>query len=623
MLSFTGVVLCLAFISGLLTAGTLWGGWVIILTGLLAAVLRWQATRTPLLPLAWRTGPAPWLWFAAMGVALSASFYLQIRVPYPSPQDVSRVVTSLSGSTRVEATVTGKIKTMPGLTRSQKSQFQLQARQVRVGAESTKVRSRLYVTVSQTQAQALHPSQTVEVSGFLYQPSRASIPKGFDFAERLAREGIFAGLSGQQIKVTDPGSSWGWWALRQRIVRSQARYLGETEGPLVSAMVLGGHSIDMPSETQDNFRQVGLAHALAASGFQVSLILATVLALTRSLPSNQQAAIGCATLVIFAFLSGFTPSVCRAVLMGVASLAALVASRKTQPVGLLLIIAVILLIINPLWVWDLGFQLSFLATFGLVISVPPLMKVLDWLPSRFATLIAVPLAATLWTLPLQLYCFGVVPVYGLLANIVATGFLVILTVGGFASALVAALLPPLGSALAGPLYYPAYVLTVFADAVAQLPGSTTALGTVSVLQLIVLYGLLLGAWLWPWGQRHWQLALAVALVVIVLPVWHVQSKRFQVTLFDSVNPPIMVIQQPGATLLVNGGDALMAQQSVIPFLWRQGVNRVDVAIATTTWPRLQDGWQTLLQHLPVTLISTGTSKDTTAMTEMLTNASPR
>lgn len=623
MLPFSGVVLCLAFILGLLTTGMVWGWLVLIVAGLMGALLRSQATRIRWLPFAWRMGPPAWFWLIAIGVALSATGYLYIRVPHPSRLDISRAVPELTSATRLEATVVGTVKTFPGVTRSQKAQFQLQASQVTIDSEQQRVRSKVYVTVTQEQAKKVHPSQTVEISGFLYQPPRASLPKGFDFAQKLARQGIFVGLSGQKIEITDAGSSWGWWALRQRIVRSQARYLGETEGSLVSAMVLGGRSVDMPCKTQDDFRQAGLAHALAASGFHVSLILAAVLAITRSFSLNQQAAIGGGTLLIFGALSGFTPSVSRAVLMGIASLSALVTDRRRQSVGLLLMIAVFLLIINPLWIWDLGFQLSFLATFGLIISMPTLMGVFDWLPPRLAALIAVPLAATLWTLPLQLFRFGMVPVYGLLANILATGFLVILTVGGFMSGLVAAFLPPLGSAVAGPLYYPAHVLTRMTDAVVQLPGSTMALGTVSIWQLMILYGLLLGAWLWPWGQKHWQLVVAIATLVIVLPVWQVQGHRFQVTLFDAANPPIMVIQQPGATLLVNSGDYVTVQQTVIPFLWRQGVNGVDVAIATATWPRLEEGWQTLLQRIPVRTLSAGAGKDASTITKMLSTSDSR
>lgn len=618
MLPFTSVIFCLAFILGLLLTGTHWGWLGLILAGTIASILRWSAPRTVRLPFAWRRGPPPWVWLAAIGVGLFATVYLQIRVPYPSSQDVSRVVDRTPSQ---DVRVMGTVNTMPRLTRSQKSQFQLQAKEVRLDAEPIRAEGNLYVTVPQKQSQDLHPGQRVEITGFLYRPQRASIPSGFDFADYLTRQGIFAGMAGQKLKILDSGSNWGWWALRQRIVRSQSSQLNDPERSLVSALLLGARAVDLPGDTRDSFVQAGLAHALAASGFHVSIILAVVLALTQPLPDSQKAAIGCSVLIVFGFLSGFAPSVFRAILMGIAGLFALVASRKTQPVGLLLIVAVTLLVINPLWIWDLGFQLSFLATLGLVVSVPTFMAALDWLPPRLATLIAVPLAATLWTLPLQLYHFGVVPLYGLLTNVLATPFLMVLTVGSFVSGVVGVLIPPLGGFLASLLYYPAHLLIWIVKTVIQLPGSTFSLGTISVVQLIILYGLLLSVWL-GW-RRYWQGALAVALVVIILPVWQIQSSRFEVTIFDSVSPPIMVIQQPGGTLLLNAGDQLIASQGVIPFLRRQGVNRVDLAIATATWPRLQDGWRTLLQKMPVATLGAGVGREANALTEMLPTAKPK
>ncbi|MGB7415898.1 MAG: ComEC/Rec2 family competence protein [Thermosynechococcaceae cyanobacterium] len=618
MLPFTSVIFCLAFILGFLLTGTPWGWLGLILAGTIASILRWSAPRTARLPFAWRMGPPPWVWWVATGIGLFAMVYLQLRVPYPSSLDVSRVVDRAPSQS---VSVMGIVKTMPRLTRSQKSQFQLQAKEVMINAEPTRVKGQLYVTVSQKQSQEVHPGQRVQVSGILYRPQRASIPSGFDFADYLTRQGIFAGMAGKKLEILDSGSNWGWWALRQRIVRSQSTQLKDPEGSLVSALVLGARAVDLPAETRDSFVQAGLAHALAASGFHVSIILAVVLAITQPLPDSQRAAIGCGVLIAFGFVTGFAPSVFRAILMGIAGLFALVTSRKTQPVGLLLVVAVTLLIINPLWIWDLGFQLSFLATLGLVVSVPTFMKALDWLPPRLATLIAIPIAATLWTLPLQLYAFGVVPLYGLLANVLATPFLTLLTVGSFVSGVVGALIPPLGGLLAGLLYYPAHVLILIVKTVIQLPGSTLSLGTISVIQLIILYGLLLSVWL---GLQHyWQGVMVVALVVIILPVWQIQSSRFEVTIFDSVSPPIMVIQQPGGTLLLNTGDQRVASQGVLPFLQRQGINRVELAVATATWPRLQDGWQTLLEKMPVATAGASVGRDANAMTQMLAKANPR
>ncbi len=328
-----------------------------------------------------------------------------------------------------------------------------------------------------------------------------------------------------------------------------------------------------------------------------------MLALTRSLGERQRLAVGMGVLVLFVALSGLEPSVLRAACMGAASWVALAQHRQTRPVGVLLVVAVALLVINPLWIWHLGFQFSFLATLGLIITVPLLMPCLDGLPPAIAALLAVPLAATLWTLPLQLATFGVVPAYSVLANVLATPLLILLVVGGFISALAALVWPLAGSALAWVLYYPCQALLALVLNLNQWPGQTLTLGRINPVQLLLLYGILLSVWLWPWARQQWRWGAVLVGVVLVVPLWHLQTQRFQVTVFHQPRMPVMVVQQPGATILLNSGDAAMATQSLLPFLRQQGIARIDWAIATDWRPDTQRAWEALSQQIPIQAFS--------------------
>ena len=140
--------------------------------------------------------------------------------------------------------------------------------------------------------------------------------------------------------------------------------------------------------------------------------------------------------------------------MGAAVLVAIVAEKTVKPIGSLLFASVLLLIWNPLWIWDLGFQLSALATLGLLVTSEPLQKYLDWLPSPIAAAFATPIAAYIWVLPLQLYAFGLVSPYSIPANVLTTVLISIISLGGMVSALLAAIVPKLGSLSAGLLHYP-------------------------------------------------------------------------------------------------------------------------------------------------------------------------
>ena len=93
-------------------------------------------------------------------------------------------------------------------------------------------------------------------------------------------------------------------------------------------MVFGNKAVDLPYDIRDLFVKVGLAHALAASGFQTSLILGVILQLTRRAKKRTQIILGSLGLITFLFLVGFQAAVLRAVIMGFAALIGLALDRK-------------------------------------------------------------------------------------------------------------------------------------------------------------------------------------------------------------------------------------------------------------------------------------------------------
>ncbi|MCS6815394.1 MAG: ComEC family competence protein, partial [Cyanobacteria bacterium] len=398
-------VLSLAYILGLFATaipgkvlGIPSGGWAVLLTGVIAAVS---------LPRYWRTGATRGIYLLAGIVGLVACLYLQWRTPNPSPTDISYTLSASDGDRPAIVVVSGKLTSTPHLTRSGKRQFWLEATQVsetrgRDILSGQPVTGNVYVTVPAKAVKELYPGDIIHVRGVLYHPKPAANPGGFDFQAYLRNHNCFAGLRGWQIERDDRPPVWGWWMVRRRIINAQARWLGEPEAALVSALVIGGRAVDLPYNLKDAFARTGLAHALAASGFQVSLILSVVIALTQQFSSRVQFVSGLVALGIFVGLTGVQPAVMRAAVMGVGALVALVMERQVKPLGSLLLAATVLLLWQPLWIWDLGFQLSLLATLGLMVTVAPLTKWLDWLPTPIASSVAVPIAAYLWTIPLQL-----------------------------------------------------------------------------------------------------------------------------------------------------------------------------------------------------------------------------
>ncbi len=598
----SAIVLCLAYVIGLLVTTEPWMRW-----GLVLAVIPVVCG----VPRIWRKGGNWQFWLAASAIAICATFYLDLRTPKPAANDISQYIhTTAERGTAQFTIVQGVVDSYPHITRSNNSQFWLNATQLneiqgdglRPADVSRSVGGRVYVTVPLQSATGLQPGVEVSITGTLYLPQPNANPGGFSFRDYLSQSGGFAGMRGVQLRVPDERQTqkWSWGKLRQRIVAAQVQWLDVPVGPLLTAMVLGSEAVDLPFDLHDRFVRVGLAHVLAASGFQVSLILSALISLTRKhLGVVAQFNFGVLALLIFLGLTGLQPSVARAVVMGMAGLIALRTNRKIAPLSSLLIAGTLLLLINPLWVWDIGFQLSFLATLGLVVTVDPLKKRLDWLPPTIADLITVPLAASIWTLPIQLYVFKVFPLYSLPANILTSPLIGIVSIGGTIGALVGAILPIAGSAVSWLLYLPTQILIWIVDLFNYLPGAAFAVGQISTWQLFSLYGIILGVWTVPKWQKKWRLATLVSLLLVVIPLVILKVNELQITALASNDRQILAIQDRGQTILVNSGNESNARFVVLPFLQQQAINRIDNAIEFNSSATTVNSWQTLDRSIAI------------------------
>ncbi|NJP21018.1 MAG: DUF4131 domain-containing protein [Hydrococcus sp. CRU_1_1] len=596
-------ILCLAYAIALLSTNIFgitnpnpsWQTWFITVTGLgflsvLAAIF---------IPRFWRRGPKWQLWLTAGLVAIFAVVYFQIRIPQPGSNDVSNLLKESNNKSQF-VTVTGKILTQTRLTSSDRVQFWFEAQQLQKRGNEQQVTGKLYVTVPPEQGTNLYPTQKIEIRGILYQPSSPSNPGSFDFRAYLANQGAFAGLKGLEIEsMEEETPTWGLWQLRQRIVNAQVLWMGKPEGLLLGSMVLGQRAVDLPSDIRDAFIKAGLAHILAASGFQVSLLLGVVIRLTGRFSARSQFILGLCTIGLYLGLTGLQASVARAGVMGVGALVALIAERKVRQLGSLLVAGTLLLLFNPLWIWDLGFQLSFLATFGLIVTMPALEKRLDWLPPALATLISLPLAASVWTFPLLLHAFSVVATYSIPANIIAAPLVSAISLGGMVSAGAALLYPPIGSAIAWLLYYPTHLLVQLVQFFTTLPGSSLAVGRLSLGWMLLIYLLMALVWLHPWWQRRWWLVGLVIVSLIVIPIRYSQLNLLQVTIFATKQAPVLVIQDRGKVALINSGDRNTAKYTIVPFLNRQGINRLDYTVTFSSSSNQADGWSEIEKSLTI------------------------
>ena len=373
----------------------------------------------------------------------------------------------------------------------------------------------------------------VRASGELRRLRPAPHPLLAGPAERLAGQGVRTRLRVQQLQVLERPAT-PILDLRQRIAGRLIDAAGAERGGLLAALVLGSAVVPLPLELREAFRAAGLSHALAASGFHLTVLLGVVTALGRPLPRPLRLVLSAGAILAFLLLAGPQGSVVRAVLMGAVALLALECGRRARPLPLLLVTAVTMLWLQPAWLRDVGFQFSVLATAGLLITASPLEQAIaarlpdgrdgrpGWLQRLLAPALSVPLAATLWTLPLQLLHFGVVPLYAVPANLVAGPLLTPLTLAAMLLAAVALLVPSLLPLLLLPVDPLARLLLAIAAWVARLPMAQWQIGRPLPL-LVALFALAVLGLLLPLPRR-WLRPMALLLLLVVAAA-HLQLLR--------------------------------------------------------------------------------------------------
>ena len=197
--------------------------------------------------------------------------------------------------------------------------------------------------------------------------------------------------------------------LKGKIESWYQRLLPEPEASLLSGIVLGSKR-GLPQDFWRALQSTGTLHIVVASGYNVTIVIGTVIALLGGLLKRPLAiGLGIAAVVIYSFMAGMEPAIVRAAIMGSLAYFGQVLGRPSDGLRLLLLAAAAMLLYNPLFIFDVGFQLSFMATLGLILICP---RFPGWLPRGLSE----SLAAQIMVWPILVYNFGQMSLIGILAN---------------------------------------------------------------------------------------------------------------------------------------------------------------------------------------------------------------
>ena len=206
-------------------------------------------------------------------------------------------------------------------------------------------------------------------------------------------------------------------SIQASIDKTIAHHLEEAQQVLAQALVLGGHYSELGEDTMKDFSYTGLIHILSISGSHIALLLALVYGLGRLIKLRKRTSLIMGILVacMYCGVVGGDAPVVRGTMMSILMCMAYVKGRLYQAKQALCICAILCLAYDPFSIFDVSFQLSFGATYGLLIWGTVLYERIQWLPKWIKTPLVLCVSAQLLILPLQLYYFHYISIASLLA----------------------------------------------------------------------------------------------------------------------------------------------------------------------------------------------------------------
>jgi competence protein ComEC len=497
--------------------------------------------------------------------------------PPPAADDVRRL--ELPATARVE----GRLAAAPLRWAPDRSRVVVDVDRVDGIARSGRIAIALYGP-----APSLADGQRVEVETRLHHPLGFRNPGGFDSAARLAREGIHLTGTANTDRLTalePPKPSWPA-RVRQAALDAIAARLPPVSAALLGGLLLGERT-DLPPDVHAAFRQAGVYHVLAVSGFNVALLAGAVWSVVRAIGSSRRLAALTAIVAVlgFAAVVGPEPSVVRATLMAVLVLGAIVLEREASVVNGLALAALTILAARPGDLLDPGFQLSFAATAGIVAAPVP--------RSLLGGALGVSVAAQLAVLPITLAHFNQVSTVGVIANLAVVPLAAAATILGLLAVASTALGDWLASAGFGAVWPVLLALRGTVSLAAAVPGAVLHLPAPSGIAIAAYAGGLaaaLGAWHIARRRRALATAavtlLTAAVVVWSWPMLAPATGRLRVTILDVGQGDAIVVQAPdGQTMVVDAGPGGpwrfdTGEHVVAPFLWNHGTLQLAATVVT-------------------------------------------
>jgi competence protein ComEC len=435
--------------------------------------------------------------------------------------------------------------------------------------------------------QVFHYGDILRLRGKLKTP-----PENEDFSYRdyLAAQHIHSYMSTAEVTVL-PGNggnpfSRALYALKEKALTNIYRLFPDPEASLMAGILLGVDT-GLTDDLEQAFKDTGTAHIIAISGFNISIIAGLfVTFFSKFLGPRRGALLAVIAIAFYTILVGADATVVRAALMGSLALFAKQVGRRQFALNTLLAVALLMCLWNPLYIWDVGFQLSFFATLGLILYADPFSQFANRIIARyfpasaaektaelFSEFVLLTLAAQVTTIPIMAYHFQRISLVSFIANpFILPPQPAVMILGGLA-VLLSLIWLPLGQ-IAAWVAWPFVVYTIrMVELFDRVPHGTIFLGKLSIWFVIATYVVLLSvtfgadrfkAWFQSMKRDQFKVPAGTGLIILFLAlllVWRaalaIPDRLLHITFLDVGSAEAVLIETPsGKHVLINGGPSV-------------------------------------------------------------------
>ena len=362
----------------------------------------------------------------------------------------------------------------------------------------------LYIKLDKKEKE-LEYGDKVKIKGIYEKPSKAQNYGGFDYQNYLKSIGIIGVIDVEKIEVLEKNKGnfivKNINDLSKKIKeKTELLFKDEEEQGLIQGLILGDKT-NVSEEIQENFEITNLSHILAVSGMHITYLIIGMQIVFQKLAGKKITnIIMIVFLIIYMILAGSSPSVVRSVVMGILTIFSKLVYRKNDIINSISISLLILLIINPYVIGNIGLQLSYLGTLGIVLFQKTISSILEIninkdkykikkeskLVSKIKEMLSVSISAQILIFPIMIFHFNLFSIYFLLTNLLASVIIGPIIIISFLVIILSFIFLPIAKLISYFLSFLIQVLLLITK-MANLPFSKIYFPTPKLYKIIIYY----------------------------------------------------------------------------------------------------------------------------------------